>query len=388
MANSVIGLIDCKDKKSLSAISRPRVTFVTASMNLGGAERQLLLLCNELNSEYEVEIISLDAMGVLMRKYKEEWPDLKIIDSAKDSNLLVLWKLRKQIKKNRPDIVITWLYKADILGGIATKSIGKIPIIWSARNSSIPNFGFFKKLLLKRLSRFLPDQVVSNGLPATEFHKSIGYPHQKITTIPNFVSPWTNEVQSKSQLLKNKRPLNCLKVGIAARQVSGKGILETISAISNLPTSFPEIALAISGQSSPESEGWRSNGLYVDHEVRLMKSDDELAEWFASLDIYLLASTSWESQPNSLIEAISIGCPVLYSSQFEFDFGLSPLHAYDPLTQDGLQRALGTILDQSATELLESTLKSKMYIQDMSEPRRIRSYWSDLITKLIQRKSK
>jgi hypothetical protein len=146
--------------------------------------------------------------------------------------------------------------------------------------------------------------------------------------------------------------------------------------------------LAISGQSSPESEGWRSNGLYADHEVRLMKSDDELAEWFASLDIYLLASTSWESQPNSLIEAISIGCPVLYSSQFEFDFGLSPLHAYDPLTQDGLQRALGTILDQSATELLESTLKSKMYIQDTSEPRRIRSYWSDLITKLIQRKSK
>jgi glycosyltransferase involved in cell wall biosynthesis len=357
-------------------------------MNLGGAERQLLLLCNELKSEYEVEIISLDAVGVLMRKYKEEWPDLKIIDSAKNSNLLVLSKLRKQIKKNHPDIVITWLYKADILGGIATKSIGKIPIIWSARNSSIPNFGFFEKLLLKTLSHFLPDWVVANGLPATEFHKTMGYPNKKISIIPNLVSPWTSKVKSNSKLLTDKRPINSLKVGIAARQVSGKGILETISAISNLPTSFPEIALMISGQSSHESEGWRSDGLYAGHEVRLIKSDNELAEWFASLDIYLLASTSWEGQPNSLIEAISIGCPVLYSSRFDFDFGLSPLHAYDPLTQDGLQRALGTILDQSTTELLEATLKPKMYIQDMSEPHRIRSYWSELITRLIQREVK
>jgi glycosyltransferase involved in cell wall biosynthesis len=388
VANSVIGLIDCKDKNSLSAKSRPKITFVTASMNLGGAERQLLLLCNELKNEYEVELISLNATGALAQKYKEDWPELRIIDSARYSNILILLKLRKEIMKNRPDIVITWLYKADILGGIATRLIGKIPIVWSARNSSIPNFGFFEKLLLKTLSRFIPDCIVANGSPAADFHKTMGYPQKKMATIPNLVSPWTNEVKSKSQLLKNKRHIDSLRVGIAARQVSGKGILETISAISDLPKSFPEIALTISGQSSPESEGWRSNGCYAEHEVRVMKSDYELAEWFASLDIYLLASTSWESQPNSLIEAISIGCPVLYSSRFEFDFGLSPLHAYDPLTQDGLQSALGKILDQSATELLETTLKSKMYIQDMSDPRKIRNYWSDLITQLIQREVK
>jgi glycosyltransferase involved in cell wall biosynthesis len=388
VANSVIGLIDCKDKKSLSTEIRPKVTFVTASMNLGGAERQLLLLCNELKSEYLVEIISLDPVGALVLKYKEQWPDLEIIDSTKYSNLLVLSKIRKQMKKNRPDVVITWLYKADVLGGIAARLIGRIPIIWSARNSSIPNFSFLDRLLLKTLSRLLPNWIVANGSPASEFHETMGYPQKKMTIIPNLVSPWTGEIKSKSKLLTNERPVNSLRIGIAARQVSGKGILETISAISDLPTSFPEIALTISGQSSPESEGWRSNGLYADHEVRLMKSDDELAEWFASLDIYLLASTSWESQPNSLIEAISIGCPVLYSSQFKFDFDLSPLHAYDPLRQDGLQRALRAILDQSATELLETTLKSKMYIQDMSDPRKIRNYWSHLITQLIQRKAK
>ncbi len=372
----------------MSTEIRPKVTFVTASMNLGGAERQLLLLCNELKSEYLVEIISLDPVGALVLKYKEQWPDLEIIDSTKYSNLLVLSKIRKQMKKNRPDVVITWLYKADVLGGIAARLIGRIPIIWSARNSSIPNFSFLDRLLLKTLSRLLPNWIVANGSPASEFHETMGYPQKKMTIIPNLVSPWTGEIKSKSKLLTNERPVNSLRIGIAARQVSGKGILETISAISDLPTSFPEIALTISGQSSPESEGWRSNGLYADHEVRLMKSDDELAEWFASLDIYLLASTSWESQPNSLIEAISIGCPVLYSSQFKFDFDLSPLHAYDPLRQDGLQRALRAILDQSATELLETTLKSKMYIQDMSDPRKIRNYWSHLITQLIQRKAK
>jgi hypothetical protein len=277
VVDSLTGIFACKDKKSLSKTSHPKITFVTASMNLGGAERQLLLLCNELKNEYEFELISLDATGALVRKYKEDWPDLKIIDSARYSKILVLLKLRKQIKKNRPDIVITWLYKADILGGVATKLIGRIPIIWSARNSSIPNFGFFEKLLLKTLSRFLPDCVVANGSPAAEFHKTMGYPQNKMTTIRNLVSPWTSEVKSNSKLLTDKRPINSLRVGIAARQVSGKGILETISAVSDLPTSFPEIALTISGQSSPESEGWRSNGFYADHEVRAITSDDELA---------------------------------------------------------------------------------------------------------------
>ena len=388
MANSVIGLIDCKGEKSLNTESRPRVTFVTASMNLGGAERQLLLLSNLLKEEVAIEIISLDVDGPLLERYKRDFPNISVIDSTRYSKFTIVRKLRKLIKRDHPDIVITWLYKADILGGIATKLIGKIPIIWSARNSSIPNFSFLDRLLLKTLSRLLPNWVVANGSPASEFHKTMGYPQEKMTIIPNLVSPWTGEIKSKSKLLTNEGPVNSLRVGIAARQVSGKGILETISAISDLPTSFPEIALTISGQSSPESEGWRSNGLYADHEVRVMKSDQELAEWFASLDIYLLASTSWESQPNSLIEAISIGCPVLYSSQFKFDFDLSPLHAYDPLRQDGLQRALRAILDQSATELLETTLKSKMYIQEMSDPRKIRNYWSHLITQLIQRKAK
>jgi glycosyltransferase involved in cell wall biosynthesis len=362
--------------------------LVRASRNLGGAARQLLLLCTLLKEEVAIEIISLDVDGPLLERYQRDFPNISVIDSTRYSKFTIVRKLCKLIKGNHPDIVITWLYKADILGGIATKLIGKIPIIWSVRNSSIPNFGFTEKLLLKILSRFVPECVVANGSPATEFHKTMGYPHKKMTTIPNLVSPWTSEVKSNSKLLTDKRPINSLRVGIAARQVAGKGILETISAISDLPESFPEITLTISGQSSPESEGWRSTGFYAEHEVRVMKSDHELAEWFASLDIYLLASTSWESQPNSLIEALSVGCPVLYSSRFKFDFDLSPLHAYDPLRQDGLQRALGTILDQSATELLETTLKSKMYIQDMSDPRKIRNYWSHLITQLIQRKAK
>lgn len=350
MANSVIGLIDCKDKKSLSAISRPRVTFVTASMNLGGAERQLLLLCNELKYEVEIEIVSLDASGPLLPRYKAAWPDLKIVDSKKLNPFFVLFELRKLIKISRPDVVITWLYRADILGGIATKLIGKkTPVLWSARNSEIPNLNFVKKWMLLMLSRKIPASIVANGNPAIEFHKSLGYPQEKIRRIENLPAPWTTIARSDSRLLSGFVGMENIRIGIAARQVSGKGILETISAVEKCNFS---IDLQIIGQNTTESFGWRSSGKYRGHNVREITDDQELAAWFASLDLYLMSSSQWESQPNSLLEAIAIGCPVLVSDRIKLDIEIPSELTYNSLDVRSLGDTLGNLATLETNHLL------------------------------------
>ena len=385
MANSVIGLIDCKDKNSLSTEIRPKVTFITASMNLGGAEKQLLLLCNSLKDEVAIEIISLDVHGPLLERYQSDFPNISMVDSTKHSKFTIVLKLRKLIKRNHPDVVITWLYKADILGGIATKLTGKMPVIWSARNSAIPDFTYFKKLILVLLSGVIPTFIVANGQPASKFHKSIGYPSDKIKVIPNLLSPWTSKAKSKSKLLIAKRPLSELRIGIASRQVAGKGILETFKNISMLPPDFIRIELSLIGQQSSESETWKLSGIYSNYQVEAKISDSEIAEWFEGLDIYLMPSTSWESQPNSLFEAIAIGCPILFSNMFELDQRLSSAHSFNPLNPVDFQRAIQEKLGQSSDNIIESAEELRKYISNLTDARHVGSTWVDLI-KTLSRK--
>ena len=359
---------------------RPKVTFVTSSMNLGGAERQLLLLCNELKNEIEIEIISLDADGPLLEKYQKDFPNIIVIDSTKYLKFTVVARIRNLIKKNRPDVVITWLYKADILGGIATKLVGKIPVIWSARNSEIPKFNFAKKWILHLLSKKVPTVIVANGNPAIDFHKSIGYPFGKILKIQNFLAPWTTSVTSSSSLLSGFDASKTIRVGLAARQVSGKGILETISAVER--SSFA-IDLQLIGQKTPESLGWRSSGKYKNQVVREINDDMELSNWFKTLDIYLMSSSQWESQPNSLLEAIAIGCPVLVSDKIKLDFDLPSEFTFKFSDELSLDKALDTLTAVDADRLNRLTKNLQDLVLRDFLREKIISEWLDLIRDYI-----
>ena len=355
----------------------PKVTFITSSMNLGGAERQLLLLCNELMHEVQIEIISLDASGPLLPKYRAAWPDIKVLNSKKLNPFFVLLRLRKLIKISRPDVVITWLYRADILGGIATKLIcKKTPVLWSARNSEIPNLSFVKKWMLMFLSKKLPTCIVANGNPAIEFHKSLGYPERKVRKIENLLAPWTSIARSDSRLLSGFVGMADIRMGLAARQVSGKGILETISAVERCDFT---IDLQIIGQITPESFGWRSSGKYQGHDVREITDDSELAEWFTSLDLYLMSSSQWESQPNSLLEAIAIGCPVLVSDRIKLDIEIPSELTYNSSDVRSLEDALGTLATLETNHLLRlvSGLQGLVLMRFSRE--RIIGEWLDLI---------
>ena len=353
-------------------------------MNLGGAERQLLLLCNLLKEEVAIEIISLDVDGPLLARYQKEFPNISVIDSTKHSKFIIIRKLRKLIKRNHPDVVITWLYKADILGGIATKLAGKTPVVWSARNSAIPDFSYLKKLILVLLSRVIPAYIVANGKPASKFHKSIGYPSDKMKVIPNLLSPWASIAKSKSKLLTSKNPISELRIGIAARQVSGKGILESINSIFYLPENFPKVTLLLAGQATEESKVWRRNGLYLGYVAEQITTDEDLSSWFTSLDLYLMPSTLWESQPNSLLEAIAIGCPVLCSNQFDLDINIPASLTYDTSNPHGLREALGKYLGRQNEQIIEDTSKLGMYIREMTEDNLIAKLWKSLIKASIK----
>ena len=345
-------------------------------MNLGGAERQLLLLCDKLRNDLEIEIITLDASGPLLEKYKKQFPQIKIIDSSNDSIFAILMKLVDYIKVSNPDLVITWLYKADILGGIATKLVGKIPVIWSARNSSIPRFRFFKKFVLSFMARRIPAIIVANGKPAIDFHEAIGYPKHKIVRIPNLLSTWVYETKSESRMINPSYDVSPLRLGMAARQVPGKGILETITAVEE---SGLNIKLLLIGQKTAQTSILDLAEGYKLYDVKEITDDSELARWFKELDLYLMSSTHWESQPNSLLEAMAIGCPVLVSNKIELEFDIPNQFSFDFEDSSSFKVAVESLLSLEPTNIKNIVDDQQEFILNEFSRESTVNKWKDLI---------
>jgi glycosyltransferase involved in cell wall biosynthesis len=356
-----------------------KVLFITSSLNLGGAERQLLLLCEKLKLHFEIQLISLESDGPLKEKYLGAFPEMQFLVANKSGVFSKLYELRKIIKKSDPDLVITWLYKADLLGGLAAKLAGNYSVIWSARNSVIPNFSLFKKITLSFISRIVPTLVVANGLPAYRFHKSLRYHREKFRIIPNFLAPWALETRSNSRLLVESAPIDRLRVGIAARLISGKGILETIQTLETNQDNLPSIDLSIVGQKTHESEEWEISEEYGRCFVDQIISDVELAKWFQGIDLYLMPSTAWESQPNSLLEAMSIGCPILVSNKIEYDFYIPPHLLFDPCDSSSLVKSLQGLLRQDLASRQLDSKRSATSVLAISSEHQILATWIDLI---------
>ena len=178
---------------------KKRVLFVISSLNLGGAERQMLLLCQILETQADVQIVSLELEGPLKEKYSQAFPEIYFLD--KKNPLIQIIEIQRIVRISKPDVVITWLYKADLIGGIASRLAGNFPVVWSARNSALPHFSIFKRLILMLFSRMIPKWIIANGKPAYDFHLSIGYPAKKMQIIPNALAHWTSSTRSKSRLL-------------------------------------------------------------------------------------------------------------------------------------------------------------------------------------------
>lgn len=169
-----------------------KVVHIIIGLNVGGAELMLkrLVLHSQEKKEFQHSVISLTDIGVIGSELKSKGiPVYSLGMQSAVSTPIVLLKIRKLLKELQPDVVQTWMYHADFLGGLAAKSMGIKNIIWGIRNSEIDsNSGLIKKSIRKscaKLSRSIPSTIVCVAHKAKEVHARVGYDQSKIKVIPN-----------------------------------------------------------------------------------------------------------------------------------------------------------------------------------------------------------
>lgn len=305
-------------KSELNKIKYTSV-FVITGLNANGAETMLLKLLERINRDrFSPFVISLTTMGGIGPKIQQlgipvEALGIQSILGVPKAFLCLLMRF----KELKPDFVHTWMYHADLLGGLAAWLAGIKAITWGIVHSNLSSdLNKPSTLRIVRvcafLSRWIPARILSCSEVARRIHVDYGYVENRFVVLPlgfdlNRFKPNSSARKIiRSELgIGNEIPL----IGLVGRYDPQKNHKGFINACSMVNDKFPEAHFLLAGY-GVDYENIHLvddiNNAGIKGRVHLLGVRDDIPNVMASLDI--LASSSFgEGFPNVLGEAMASG---------------------------------------------------------------------------------
>lgn len=169
-----------------------KVSHIIVGLNVGGAELMLrrLIASHQKMAEYQHEVISLTDIGKIGQDLQCQGITVHALGMRNPLDIFFTFvRLRKLLAVSRPDIVQTWMYHADFLGGLAARSLGIRRIIWGIRTTEIRAGGSRITRVIRKLCALLsssvPSKIVCAANAARRVHEGVGYAPDKMLVIPN-----------------------------------------------------------------------------------------------------------------------------------------------------------------------------------------------------------
>lgn len=297
-----------------------KVLHIITGLHVGGAEGALFRLVTEM-TYLSHEVVSLSSGGEYRTRLQQAGVpvyDLQMQFGVGD--LLRILRLFRIILKCKPDAIQTWMYHADLIGGIVSRAAGVKNLFWGIRNSkpgpdTLSRSTRFVVGCCAFLSRYIPKLIVSNSQQAAADHIAAGYCSEKTVVIPNGFSlvklkPFFSariKLRSEWQVGDGE-----ILFGMVARYDPVKnhlGLLEAFSLLRKTSLKKWKCVLVGPGINNANSALLQVVNKYMlaDH-VFLAGSHADVGAVMNAIDIHILSSVA-EAFPNVLCEAMACGTP-------------------------------------------------------------------------------
>ena len=286
----------------------------------GGAEMMLYRLLSKVDFEaFRYEVISFTDEGVLGTKIRELGASVYSLGMRRGRLSYSGIKYLKQLlKKNSPSLVQTWMYHADLIGGIIAKQVTSAPIVWNLRADIVPFSSDKRTFILTKacaiLSSSLPSRIISCSEAARKAHISFGYDDSRIITLQNGFDLNTYKPDQNAYLeIREELRVqpNTLLIGVITRYDKRKDVPTLVAAIARLTALLPNVRFLLCG-SGMEKGNLELMRILDHYGVRdccfLLGRREDIPRLTAAFDIATSSSLS-EGFPNVLGEAMACGVP-------------------------------------------------------------------------------
>lgn len=291
-------------------MTRQRIVFVINSLGSGGAERVLMtVLAHTPREQYDVHLVLLD------RETEHRTPPAFVTLHRLDCSYRLLPSiaaLRQTLKDLSPDLVVSFLVRANIAAVIAAKAIG-VPVIISERAQLSTHLtgrhGFFRAFIAKVVPRLVyprADHIIAvSGGVRDDLVRRFGVKPARVTSIPN---PYDVPAISSAAAEPPEMPLPDRFMVSAGRLTESKGFAELIDAYR---LADPPLPLVILGQGDlrDELQAQISNAGLADR-IQLAGYARNPFAVIGRAELFVSASHC-EGFPNAMAEAMALGLPIV-----------------------------------------------------------------------------
>lgn len=298
-----------------------KITHLIGSLDLAGTELALCKLISRTNREsFETRVISLTGNGPVGPKIRQLGIRLEHLNMRRGQpNPVGLIKLIRALRRDRPDVLVTWLVHSNLLGGLAAKLAGGVPVVWNVRHAHVERAAT-KRLtrvanwMAARLSRHLPHAIVFVSHEGRRWYVERGYPQSKSVVLPNGFN--VREFRPSDEARPAvRRELGFDEfapvIGLVARFHPDKDHANFVHAAARILARRPDARFLLCG----EGINWQNARLAamidaaeIRNAVRLLGPRHDMPRITCALDISVSSSCT-EAFSNVIGEAMACGVP-------------------------------------------------------------------------------
>ncbi len=326
---------------------RTKILFIIPTLDRCGAEKQLTLLATNLpRDEFEVKVVVLTRDGPYSEELRAAGIPVVVIGKKCKLSLGAYFKLKREIKRFKPDIVHTWIFAANAYGRKAAFAC-RVPVVICGERCLDPWKAPWQNWIDAKLEP-KTDVYAVNSQGIVDFYVERGIPKEKFAVIYNAVEVPPTPTESKEELKKRlldelgvdySSPENVASekdrffrslhitneenvggasslpklIGLVARLWPQKRVKDALWIADQVKFAGVNFYLLIIGD-GPERESllrYRED-LRLKNRVLFLGERNDVARFTPCFDL-LWNCSAYEGQSNAILEAQSYGVPVLAS---------------------------------------------------------------------------
>ena len=297
-----------------------KLVCIITGTDVGGAETMLDNVLTRLSPAFKPHVISMIPVGTIGYKLRALGIPVESLEMrAGMPNPVALIGLIRHLRRLKPDVVHTWMYHADLMGGVAARLAGVSALAWCIRHSNLaPANNKTQTLAVVRANAFLshrvPDRILCCSEAARNDHVAFGYAPEKMVVVPNGFDITHFKPDPNARLSVRAElglPFDTALVGLIGRWDPQKNHAGFFSAAAALHLRRPDVHFLLAGQGVDGSNQTIQRTLAANSLLsvtHLLGRRDDAPRLIAALDV-LASSSHGEAFPNVLGEAMASGVP-------------------------------------------------------------------------------